>query len=61
MGLYALFGLLWRRITILYVLSQGFAFAFFLFTYPDQSFPAASRHCHHSIYAHTVMLRKPSG
>ncbi len=39
MGLYALFGLLWRRITILYVLSQGFAFAFFLFTYPDQSFP----------------------
>lgn len=39
MWFYSLFGLLWRRMTILFVLSQGFAVAFFLFTYPDQPFP----------------------
>ena len=39
MGLYALFRLLWRRMTILFVLCEGFAFAIFLFIYPDQPIP----------------------
>lgn len=39
MWFYSLYGLLWRRMTILFVLSQGFAVAIILFTYPDQPFP----------------------
>ena len=39
MWLYALFGLLWRKGTILYLLGQGLPVAYFLFAYTDQPFP----------------------
>ena len=39
MWLYALFGLLFRKGTILYLFGQGLPIAYFLFAYTDQPFP----------------------
>lgn len=39
MGFYAVFGLWWRKGTILYVLGQGLPIVYFLFAYTDQPFP----------------------